>query len=61
MKGSNCVFVAEKITPDSYTAEFDENSENLRVRTISSSRIMSGLLEELYYQAKVVDDRYRLF
>ena len=61
MKGSNCVFVAEKITPDSYTAEFDENSENLRVRTITSSRIMSGLLEELYYQAKVVDDRYKIF
>ena len=61
MKGSNCVFVAEKISPDTYSAEYDENTENLRVRTMSSSRIMSGLLEELYYQAKVVDDRYKLF
>ena len=61
MKGSNCVFVAEKITPDSYSAEFEGESEELRVRTISSSRIMSGLLEELYYQAKVIDNRYKLF
>ena len=61
MKGSNCVFVAEKITPDSYSAEFDVQSEELRVRTISSSRIMNGLLEELYYKAKVVDNRYKIF
>ena len=61
MKGSNCVFVAEKITPDSYSAELDVQSEELRVRTISSSRIMNGLLEELYYKAKVVDNRYKIF
>ena len=61
MKGDNCVFVAEKITPDSRTAEFDDKSEELRTRSISSSRIMSALLEELYYQAKVVDTRYKVF
>jgi peptidyl-prolyl cis-trans isomerase D len=61
MKGENCVFVAQKITPDSYTAEFDDKSEQLRTRSISSSRIMNALLEELYYQAKVVDTRFKVF
>ena len=61
MKGENCAFVAEKITPDSYSAEFDDRSEELRTRSISSSLIMNALLEELYYQAKVVDNRYKIF
>ena len=61
MKGENCAFVAEKISPDSYSAEFDDKSEELRTRTISSSRINDALLEELYYQAKVVDNRYKVF
>ena len=61
MKGENCVFVAEKITPDSYSAEFDDKSEELRTRSMSSARIMNALLEELYYQAKVVDTRYKVF
>ena len=61
MKGNNCVFVAEKITPDSWTAEFDDKSEELRTRSMVSSRIMSALIEELYYKAKVVDNRYKIF
>ncbi len=61
MKGENCVFVAEKITPDSYSAELDDKSEQLRTRSIASSRIMNALIEELYYQAKVVDNRYKIF
>ena len=61
MKGENCIFVAEKISEDRYTAEFDENSESLRTRAMASNRIMSALLEELYYQGKVVDNRYKIF
>ena len=61
MKGQSCVFVAAKITPDSYSAEFDSKSEQLRTRSMASSRIMGSLLEELYYQAKVVDNRYKIF
>ena len=61
MKGENCVFVAQKISEDRYTAEFDENSESLRTRAMASSRIMGAILEELYYQAKVVDNRYKIF
>jgi len=61
MKGENCVFVAEKISPDSYSAEFNVETESLRTRSMASSRIMSALIEELYYQAKVVDNRYKIF
>ena len=61
MKGENCAFVAEKISEDRYTAEFDEASESLRTRSMVSSRIMGSILEELYYQAKVVDNRYKIF
>lgn len=61
MKGENCAFVAEKISEDRYTAEFDEASESLRTRSMVSSRIMGSILEELYYQAKVVDNRYQIF
>ena len=61
MKGENCIFVAEKITDDRYTAEFDDKTEELRTRSMASSRIMSALIEELYYQAKVVDNRYKVF
>ena len=61
MQGYNCVFVAEKITPDSWSAEFDAKSEALRTRSISSSRMMSGVIEELYMKAKVVDTRYKIF
>ena len=61
MKGENCVFVAEKITPDSYSAEFNEETEALRTRSMTSGRIMNDLIEELYFQAKVVDNRYKIF
>ena len=61
MKGENCAFVAEKISEDRYTAEFDEASESLRTRSMVSSRIMGSILEELYYKAKVVDNRYQIF
>ncbi|MBR5706599.1 MAG: SurA N-terminal domain-containing protein [Bacteroidaceae bacterium] len=61
MKGVNCVFVAEKITPDSWTAEFDDQSEEERTSSIAKTRMMSRVIEELYYQAKVVDNRYKVF
>jgi peptidyl-prolyl cis-trans isomerase D len=61
MQGEYCAFVAEKISDDRYTAEFDEKTESLRTRSMVSSRIMGSVLEELYYQAKVVDNRYKIF
>jgi len=61
MKGNGCAYVAQKISPDSYSAEFDDKSEELRTRSMASSRIINNLIEELYYQAKVVDNRYKIF
>ena len=61
MKGENCVFVAEKISSDSYSTEFDDKTEELRERSIHSGQIKNAVLEELYYQAKVVDNRYKNF
>ena len=61
MKGINCVFVAKKITPDSWSAEFDDNSEEERTSSIAKTRMMGRVIEELYYQAKVVDNRYKIF
>jgi peptidyl-prolyl cis-trans isomerase D len=61
MKGQSCAFVAEKISEDSYSAEFDDKAEQLRLNTISSTQITSSLIEELYYQAKVIDNRYKIF
>ena len=61
MKGENCVFVAEKISDDSYSVEYDEKAEATRTRSMSSSRMSGQILEELYYQAKVVDNRYKFF
>ena len=62
MKGSNCVFVAEKITPDSYTAEFDEAAEKARIQSIAVGQIVpNSIFSSLYYNAKVVDNRYKIF
>ena len=61
MKGEGCVFVAEKINADSYFTEYDEEAEKLRVRTLSSRDIVNSVLEELYFQAKIVDERYKIF
>ena len=61
MKGQSCAYVAKKISEDSYSAEFDDKAEQLRLNTISSTQITSSLIEELYYQAKVVDNRYKIF
>ena len=61
MKGEGCLYVAKKISEDSYFTEYDEKAEKLRVRTIASRDITNALLEELYFQAKIVDERYKIF
>ena len=59
--GENCVFVAEKITDDSYSAAIDETAEKERLETIAGGRLAQSILQELYMQAKVEDTRYRIF
>ena len=61
MKGEGCLYVAKKISEDSYFTEYDEKAEKLRVRTIASRDITNALLEELYFQAKIVVERYKIF
>ena len=61
IKGEGCAYVAKKISADSYSAEFDEKAEGLRLRSMSSQTIGSQLLETLFYEAKVVDNRYKIF
>ena len=39
----------------------DDNSEEERTSSIAKTRMMGRVIEELYYQAKVVDNRYKIF
>ena len=61
MKGENCVYVAEKITDDELPGTYDESTEKLRLQTIAVSQIPGSLLDALYFEAKVVDNRYKIF
>ncbi len=61
VKGDNCAFVATKISDDEVNAEFDENSEKLRLQTISTTTIPQQVLETLFFEAKIVDNRYKVF
>ena len=61
IEGDNCVFVAEKITDDEVTGEFNEKMEKSRLQTIAVSNIPGSIFEALYYNANVVDERYKIF
>ncbi|MBO4561648.1 MAG: SurA N-terminal domain-containing protein [Bacteroidaceae bacterium] len=61
IKGEGCAYVAKKVSADSYSAEFDAKSEGLRLRSMNSQQIGSQLLEALFYEANVVDNRYKVF
>ncbi len=61
MKGENCVFVAKKISAEEAPASYDENTEKIRLQTLAASRIPASVIETLYFEAKVVDTRYKIF
>ena len=61
MKGQTCVFVAQKINDNDITAEYHEETEKARVETMAASRIPGSILEALFFEAKVVDNRYKIF
>ena len=61
IEGENGVFVAEKISPISQTAEFDEAAEKERLKVQDSRQILNSIISELYFQAKVIDNRYKIF
>jgi peptidyl-prolyl cis-trans isomerase D len=59
--GDNCVFVAEKIAINESSSDYNETTEKSRLQTIAVSSIPSSIFEALYYNAKVVDERYKIF
>ena len=62
IKGDNCVFVAEKISADEETGSgFNEEVEKSRLQSIAVTNIPGSIFEALYYNAKVVDNRYKIF
>lgn len=61
MQGENCVFVAQKISPNEVNAQYEEDTEKLRLITIASTQIPGSIIEALYFAAQVVDERYKLF
>ena len=61
IKGDNCVFVAQKLSEENPSSNFDEAAEKLRLKTLSVSRIPSSVIETLYFEAKVIDNRYKIF
>ena len=61
MQGENCIYVVQKISPDSYPTEYDAEAETARLNSISSRQIGNSLLQELYFQAHIEDTRYKVF
>ena len=61
MKGESCVYVAEKISEENVSSDFNVEAEKSRLQTIAVSNIPSSLFEALYYEANVIDERYKLF
>lgn len=61
VKGMGGVYIAEKISPDSSAGEFDREEEDSRIETLASRQIANSILTELYYQANIVDERYKIF
>lgn len=61
MKGENCVFVAMKYKVDDTAADMNEKMEKSRLQAVSASNIPGNVINALYYCAKVVDNRYKIF
>ncbi|MCQ2083094.1 MAG: SurA N-terminal domain-containing protein [Bacteroidaceae bacterium] len=62
IKGQNCVFVAQKISDDELSVEFDAASEDYRLVTLDKNRINSQtMMNELVNLADIEDFRYKIF
>ena len=61
MKGENCVFVAMKYKVEESTSQLNEEMETARLKAVSVSNIPGNVINALYYGAKVVDERYKIF
>lgn len=61
IKGQGGVFVAQKISPDTFPVEFDQKVEKDRMKAMNAGSISNQILQELYFQADVEDIRYKTF
>ena len=61
VKGEGGVFVAQKVSPDSYSIEFDAETESTRLQSMDVSTIANQIMQQLYMDADVEDIRYKLF
>ncbi len=61
IKGEGGVYVAQKVSPDSYSIEFDAETEGSRVESMDISSIANQIMQQLYMDAEVEDIRYKLF
>ena len=61
IKGEGGVWVARKIADDTYSTEYDDEAEKIRLRSLNSRVVASQVLQELYLQSNVKDTRYKTF
>lgn len=61
IKGEGGVYVAQKVSPDSYAIEFDAETEGSRLESMDISSIANNIMQQLYMDADIEDVRYRLF
>ncbi len=61
IKGEGGVYVAQKVSPDTYSIEYDVESESSRLESMDITSIANGVMQQLYMDAEVEDVRYQLF
>lgn len=59
--GEGGVYVAQKVGPDGYAIEFDAEAEASRLEAMDVSAMQSRIMQQLYFDADVIDNRYKLF
>lgn len=61
VKGEGGVWIAQKLSDDTYAAEFDDAAEASRMKSLAGRTIANQLLQELYNKSGVEDTRYKTF
>ncbi len=61
IKGDGGVYVAQKVSPDSYSIEYDAETEGTRLESMDISSIANQIMQQLYMDADILDVRYKLF
>lgn len=61
VRGEGGVWMAQKISDDSYASEFNDETEASRMRSLTGRVFANQVLQELYLKANVKDSRYKTF